>query len=116
MERRAILFDSLLEVAPFDELGDHEAKSLLRSPDIEHRNDVGMVEAGEDAGFVQERLNILGLRDPLWAWDFDRDGAIEIVIEGEEDLSEPAPAQASQDRVTPDLRGVDKGVGAGCVL
>jgi hypothetical protein len=68
-----------------------------------------MVEAGEDTGFVQVSLDVLGVGDPLRARDFDRDGAIEVVIEGEEDLSEPAPAQPSEDRVTPDLAGISLG-------
>jgi hypothetical protein len=48
-----------------------------------------MVEAGEDAGFVQVRLNILGLGNPLWARDFDRDGAVEIVIEARKTCPNP---------------------------
>jgi hypothetical protein len=69
---------------------------------------MGVIEAREDAGFVQVRLNVLGLRDPLRAGDFDRDGSVEVVIEGEEDLSEPAPPKASEDRVTPDLRRMEE--------
>jgi hypothetical protein len=69
-----------------------------------------MVEAGEDAGFVQVRLNVFGLGDPLRARDFDRDGAVEIVIKGLIDLAESALAKPSQDRVTPDLRRIEKGV------
>jgi hypothetical protein len=71
-----------------------------------------MVETGEDAGFVQVRLNIIGLGDPFWSGDFDRNGSIEIVIEGEEYLSEPAPPKASSDRVAPDLGRIEEGVGA----
>ena len=69
---------------------------------------MGMVQTGEDSGFVQVRLDILGLGDSFGSGHFDGDRAVEIVIIGQEDLTEPALAQASEDRVTPDLPGMEK--------
>jgi hypothetical protein len=63
-----------------------------------------VVKAGEDTGFVQVSLDILGLRNSLGAWDFDGNGAVEIIIEALKDLTESALPQPSEDYVTPDLR------------
>ena len=43
---------------------------------------MGMVEAGNDAGFVQVCLNVLGMRDSIWAGNFDRNGSVEIIVVG----------------------------------
>ena len=40
--------------------------------------------------------------------NFDRNGSIELVIESQENLTEPALPKPSEDRVTPDLRGMEK--------
>ena len=98
----------LRKVAAFDELGDDEAETIVRATHVIDRHDMGMVQAGKDAGFVQVSLDILGMGDSFRAWDFDRDGAVEIVIEGKIDPSEPALPKTSEDRVTPDLRGMEK--------
>jgi len=52
-----------------------------------------MVQTGEDAGFIQECLDILGLRDSFGAGNFDRNSTVEIIIMGQENLTEPALAQ-----------------------
>ena len=67
---------------------------------------LGMVQPGEDAGFVQIRFHILGVSDSFRARHLDRDWAVEVVVVSQIDLSEPALTQASEDRVTPDLRGI----------
>jgi hypothetical protein len=110
------LLDPLGKVAPLDELGDHEAQTIIGAPQVVNRHDMRMVEAGEDTGFVQVRLDVFRLRDAIRAGDFDRDGAVEIVIEGEEDLSEPACPKPSEDLVATDLRGLGNGEGARRVL
>jgi hypothetical protein len=55
-----------------------------------------MVKAGEESDFVQVLLNILGSGDALRTRDFDRNGAVKLVIEAEEDLSEPTPPKPSE--------------------
>ncbi len=64
---------------------------------------MGVVEAGEDAGFVEVCVDILGLRDSIWAGNFDRNRPVEVIVVGKIDPSEPALAQDPEDRVTPDL-------------
>ncbi len=59
-EGRSSLSDPDRQIAAFDELGDDEAESVFGATHVEDRHDVGMVQLGEDAGFVQKRLHILG--------------------------------------------------------
>ena len=49
-----------------------------------------MVQPGEDAGFVQIRLHILGARDAFGVRHLDRHRAVEVIVVGEIDPSEPA--------------------------
>jgi hypothetical protein len=77
---------------------------------------MGMVEAGEDTGFIQVSLDVLGLGDTLGAWHFDRNRAVEIIIKGLIDLPESTRAKVSEDGVTPDLAGMKEGIGAGRAL
>ena len=98
------------QIAAFDELRDHEAESVLRATHVMDRHDVGMVQFGEDAGFVQKRLDILGVGDSFRVWHLDGNWSVEVVVVSKIDPSEPALTQASEDRVTPDLRGIaDRG-------
>ena len=46
------LLDLVGKVASLNELGDHEAESIIATPDVVNGNDMGMVQAGENAGFV----------------------------------------------------------------
>ena len=47
------LSDPDRQVAAFDELRDDEAEAVVRATHIVDRHDVGMVQPGEDAGFVR---------------------------------------------------------------
>ena len=97
------------QIAPFDELRDHEAETIVGASHVVDRNDVGMIKARNDAGFIQVCLDIFRARDSLGSWDFDRNRAIKIVIESQENLTEPALPKPSEDRVTSDLRRMKKG-------
>ena len=84
---------------------------------------MGMVETGNDTGFVQVRLDIRGLRHALGARDFDRNRAVELLIKAEKNLAESALAQPPEDRVASELRGMEKRegflgilIGGVCVL
>ena len=57
------------KVASLDVLGDDEAQTVVGAPHVINRHDVGMVEAGDDAGFVQVCLDILGARHSLGSRD-----------------------------------------------
>ena len=94
------------QIAAFDELRDDEAKSVFRATHIEDRHDIGMVQFGEDTGFNEKRFHILGVGDSFGVWHLDGDRAVELIVVSKIDPSEPALTQPSEDRVTPDLRGV----------
>jgi hypothetical protein len=67
-----------------------------------------MIEAGQDAGFLQVGLDIFGLGNPLWSWDFDGNGTIKVLVVSQEHLPEAALPKAPEKGVTPDLRGMEK--------
>ena len=69
-----------------------------------------MIEARKDAGFLQVCLEILRARDSLWPWDFDRNRAVEIFVVGQEDLTEATLPDPPENRVSPNLRGMEWGV------
>jgi len=87
---------ALGKVAPLDEPRDHEAQPVFGTPYVVYRNDVGMVQFGEDAGFVQVSLDILGLGDSFGAGNFDRNRAIKFLIKGQKDFTETALSQTSE--------------------
>ncbi len=68
------------KVASLDELGHDEAQTVVGASHVVDRNDMGMVETRNDAGFVQVSLDILRARDSLGAGDFDRNRAVKLVV------------------------------------
>ena len=110
--RRPMLPDPDRQVASFDELGDDEAQTVVGATHVMNRHDMGMVEVGDDAGFGQVCLDILGPRDSFGAGNLDRNGAVELLVIGQEDLTEAALAQAPEDVVPPDLRRMKQREGA----
>ncbi len=94
------------QVAALHQLGDHEAETNLRATDVEDRNDVRVVQPGEDAGFVQVGFHILGLTDPLGVRHLDGDRSVEVIIVRQVDSPEPALTETADDPVAPDPRGV----------
>ncbi len=80
----AAFLDPPGKVASLDELRDHEAEPVVGSPHVINRHDMGMVETGKDAGFVQVRLNVLGLRDSIGAGNFDGNRTVEIIVVGKD--------------------------------
>ena len=69
------------------------------------RDDVRVVQAGQDAGFGQVRLDILRPGDPLRVGDLDGHRAVEVVIMGQIDAPEAALTQEPDHPVTIDLLG-----------
>ena len=67
---------------------------------------LGWSSLGEDAGFGQISLHILGVRDSFRVGHLDRNRAVEVIVVSKIDPSEPALTQASEDRVTPDFGGI----------
>ena len=56
-EGRSSLSNPDRQVAAFDELRDHEAKTIVRATHVVDRHDVGMVQPGEDAGFDSDNAS-----------------------------------------------------------
>ncbi len=81
------------EVAAVDELRDDVTQAVPCSADIEDRNDVGVVQTGQNAGLGQVRLDVFRPRNPLPVRHLDGDRAMQLVIVGQVDLPEPASAQ-----------------------
>ena len=50
----------------------------------------GWSRLGEDAGFVQVRLDILGASDSFGVGHLDGHGAVEVIVVSQIDPSEPA--------------------------
>ena len=102
-EGRTDWLDVLGEVAALDELGDDVAPPVLRGADIEDRDDVRVVQAGQDAGLGQVRLDIFGRRSALLVRHLDGDGAMQLLIVGQIDPPEPACTQEPLDPIATDL-------------
>ena len=83
-KRKSILPDLGSKIAALDELRHDETESVVGASNVINRHDLGMVQTGEDASFVQVCLHILGLRVSFGAGNFDRNGAVEIIITGPE--------------------------------
>jgi len=96
------------KVASFDVLGHDEAETIVGTPHVVDRDDMGMIKAGKDTGFVEICLVILGLCDSLGAWHLDRNRAVEVFIVGEKHLPKAAFSKAPQKVVTPNFRGMEK--------
>ena len=65
-----------------------------------------MVQPGEDAGFVQVRLHVLGGRDAFRVRHLDRHRTVQVVVVGQIDPSEPTLTQTADDPVAPDPGGI----------
>ena len=67
---------------------------------------MGMVQLGEDPGFDQKRLDILGASDSFRVWHLDGDRAVEVIVVSEIDPSEPALTEPTDDPIAPNLGGI----------
>src|SRR5271157_4672488 len=105
-EGRSSLSNPDRQIAAYDELRHDEAEPVFRATHIEDRHDVGMVQFGKDSGFNEKRFQILGVDYCFGVRHLDGYLAVEVIIVSKIDPSEPALTQASENRVTPDLRGI----------
>ena len=97
------------QVAAFDELRHDEAESVFRATHVIDRHDVGMVQLGEDSGFNEKRLDILGASDSFRVWHLDGDRAVEVIVVSEIDPSEPALTEPMDDPIAPNFGGIAVG-------
>jgi hypothetical protein len=68
-----------------------------------------MVQLGENAGFNEKCLGILGASDSFRVWQLDGDRAVEVVVVSEIDPSEPALTEPTDDPIPPNFGGIDVG-------
>ena len=94
------------QVAAFDELRDHEAEPVFGAAHVEDRHDVGMVQLGEDPGFDEKRLDVLGVGDSFGVRHLDGDRAVEVIVVSKIDPSESALTEPTDDPIAADLRGI----------
>ena len=98
----------LRQVAALDVLGDDVAEAVVGPAHVVDRDDVRVVEPGEDPGLGQVGLDVLGAGDPLGVGHLDRHRAVEVVVVGQVDPSrtrlDPAagsPGSGRSDRGSP---------------
>ena len=87
-EREARLLQSAGQVAAVDELGHDEAQAVVGAADVVDGDDVRVVQAGEDAGLGQVRLDVLGACDQTGMRRLDRDGPVKLLIQRLKDAPE----------------------------
>ena len=92
-------------------LRDHEAEAVVGPPDVVDRNDVGMVQSGEDPGLGEVSFDVLGAGDSLRPGHLDGDPAVQLGIPRQINPPEASLAEPLDHRVA-----VNGGrVGAGCL-
>ena len=94
------------QIAAFDELRHDEAESVFRATHVKDRHDVGMVQPGEDSGFNEKRLDILGVGDSFRVWHLDGDRAVEVIVVSKIDRPEPALTEPMDDPIAPNFGGI----------
>ena len=97
-----ILPSSVPQIRPLDELGHDEAQAVRCPPHVMHRNDVGVVQPGEDAGLGQVGLRI---GNSLRMRDLDGDAALQVFVIAQVHRGKTAAAKDSLNSVTPDPLG-----------
>jgi len=86
--------------------GHDVAEAVIGSSRVIDRNDVGMVECGDDARLAQIRLHIIRLDDALGVGNLDRHRAGELVVVSEIDPPEAALTQAADHKIAADGGGI----------
>ena len=100
--RQPILPSSVPQIRPLDDLGHDEAQAVRRAPHVMHRNDVGVVQPGEDAGLGQVGLCI---GNSLWMRNLDGDAALQVFVIAQVHRGKATAAKDSLNSVTPDPLG-----------
>ena len=70
---------------------------------------MGMVQLGEDSGFNEKRLDILGANDSFGVWHLDGDRAVEVIVVSQIDRPEAALTKPTNDPIPPNFGGIDVG-------
>ena len=106
-ERQTRIADGngFLQSSPFAPLEDDpRLRRLLEEARVEHRNDIGVREAREEASLVDERRDLLcatGGVEALGPEELHRDGRVEDRVASFIDVAEPARADEASYAVSP---------------
>ena len=92
-----------MERRPIDVLGRDVAVSVVGLACVVYRHDVGMIEAGQHAGFRQIDADLIARTDVAAVGDLDGHVAMQLLIVGEIDRAEAAPSETLDDAVAADL-------------
>lgn len=86
------------KVGPVNVLRDDEKWEAVCAAHVMHGNDVGMIEAGDGAGFGQVRFGIFGAIHQLAMRNFDSHKTLQLVVVSEIHDPEAALARTSSTR------------------
>jgi len=87
---RSVVLDLLGEGGALDELRHHEERVLCGAADVEDGHDMGMIEVGDNAGFVQVLLDGFGPTEQVPMRHLDRHEPVQLLIVGQVNQSEAA--------------------------
>ena len=93
------LIDPLRQVAALDEVGDDEAQAVVAAAQVEHGDDVGVVQAGDGAGLGQVGLGVLQRGDAVPVRHLDGHVPPQFVVVAPVDHAEAARADFAHNPV-----------------
>jgi hypothetical protein len=97
---------ALAQIAPFDVLHG-EIHGISGRVDVEDRDDVGVVQGGDDAAFLLEALDLLWIGAARGVQDLEHDGTPERFLDGQIRGRHPAFSDRVANAVALDLHGCD---------
>ena len=103
------------QVAPLDVLRHHEAEAVRSASGVVDRNDMGMVERGDDARLAQELLDVFRAVDSLGLGDLDRHRPGELIVAGQVDPAKCAFTETALHAIAAD-RGGNRGTADGALV
>ncbi len=97
---------ALAQIAPFDILHG-QICGISSRVDIEDRDDVGVVQGGDDAAFLLEALDLPGIGAARGVQDLEHDGTPERFLDGQIRGRHPAFSDRVANVIAFDLHGGD---------
>src|SRR4029077_14538085 len=91
--RQATFPNPFPQVASHNQLRHDKAETIARGADVIDRNNVGMVEAGEETGFGQVRLGLLRYGKALRPGNLYGYRPVQLIVMGQVDATEASLAQ-----------------------
>ena len=100
-QRKRAMAQPLAQAFAFEQFRD-EVRHALVCADVEHDQDVGVVQGAGGPGFLLEAPQAIGIGREAVGQDLDRDLAAEARIARAVDLAHPSGAKRRQDFIRPD--------------